>query len=81
MPKLEKDLKALSKGKDLPWDKVGRVLNRCGMQVQNSGSGSHYKVFIIGKAPLTIPVHKGKIKKVYAKKIAEIIGEYISKNG
>ena len=79
MTKLEKELKALSNGKDMPWDKVVRVLNRCGMKVQNPGSGSHYKIFISGRAPITIPVHKGKIKKVYAKKIAEILGEYANK--
>ena len=39
--------------------------------------GSHYKIFVKGKLPLTVPVHNGKIKKIYAKKIAEFLSEFI----
>lgn len=78
MSKLEKRLRELSNGVELPWYQITTLLEGLGMKVQApTGGGSHYKIFVKGKPPLTIPVHNGKIKKVYAKKIAEFLAEFI----
>lgn len=74
---IEKRLRALSEGKDLPWNKVVTLLEHFGAIVQAPSGGSHYRVFIEGKPPLTIPVHNGKIKKVYAKMIAQYLNEFM----
>lgn len=63
MGQIEKRLRALSEGKDLPWTKVVTLLEHYGANVQTPNSGSHFKVFIKGKPPLIIPVHNGRIKK------------------
>lgn len=74
MSTLEKKLRALADGKDLPWDRVVSILRRRGVEVQApSGGGSHFKVFLEGHPPLTIPVHNNRIKKVYAKQIADFL--------
>ena len=78
MGQIEKRLRALSEGKDLPWNKVVTLLEHFGATVQAPGGGSHYKVFIKGKPPLTIPVHNGKIKKVYAKMISDYLHEVMN---
>lgn len=75
---IEKRLRALSEGKDLPWTKVVTLLEHYGANVQTPNSGSHFKVFIKGKPPLIVPVHNGRIKKVYAAKIAEYLNEFIN---
>ena len=78
MSKLEKRLRALASGVELPWGKITALLESLGVNVQApTGGGSHYKIFVKGKAPLTVPVHNGKIKKIYAKKIAEFLSEFI----
>ncbi len=81
MGQIEKRLRALSEGKDLPWNKVVTLLEYYGAKVQPPNSGSHFKVFMHGKAPLIIPVHNGRIKKVYANKIAEYLSEFIDLSG
>ena len=78
MVQIEKRLRALSEGKDLPWNKVVTLLKYFGATVQAPSGGSHYKVFIKGKPPLTIPVHNGKIKKVYAKMISDYLHEVMN---
>ena len=79
MSKLEKRLRALANGVELPWNKIAALLESLGVNVQApTGGGSHYKIFVNGKLPLTVPVHNGKIKKVYAKKIAEFLSEFIN---
>ncbi|MBQ9763622.1 MAG: type II toxin-antitoxin system HicA family toxin [Phascolarctobacterium sp.] len=77
MSKLEKRLRALANGAELPWSKIVALLESLGVVVQNPSGGSHFKIFIKGKTPLTIPVHNGKIKKIYAKKVAEFLSEFI----
>lgn len=79
MSKLEKRLRALASGVELPWGKIVALLESLGVNVQApTGGGSHYKIFVSGKSPLTIPVHNGKIKKIYARKIAEFLSEFIN---
>lgn len=78
MGQIEKRLRALSEGKDLPWNKVVTLLEHFGATVQAPSGGSHYKVFIKGEPPLTIPVHNGKIKKVYAKMISDYLHEVMN---
>ena len=78
MSKLEKRLRALAAGKDLPWDKIVVILEHYGVTVQPPrGGGSHFKVFVEGREPLTVPVHSGKVKKIYAQKISEFLKEFI----
>ena len=77
MSKLEKRLRALASGVDLPWNKIVALLESLCVNVQAPTGGSHYKIFVKGKLPLTVPVHNGKIKKIYAKKIAEFLSEFI----
>ncbi|MBQ7884377.1 MAG: type II toxin-antitoxin system HicA family toxin [Phascolarctobacterium sp.] len=77
MSKLEKRLRALANGAELPWSKIVALLESLGVNVQAPTGGSHYKIFLIGKPPLTIPVHNGRVKKIYAKKIAEFLSEFI----
>jgi predicted RNA binding protein YcfA (HicA-like mRNA interferase family) len=38
-------------------------------------SGSHHVFTKPGKLPISIPVHRGKVKKVYVKKVQKIIEE------
>lgn len=79
MGQIEKRLRALSEGKELPWNKVVTLIEHFGATVQAPRSGgSHYKVFIKGKPTLTIPVHNGKIRKIYAKMISDYLSEYIN---
>lgn len=78
MGKIEKRLRALSEGKDLPWNRVEALLKHFDVTVQEPSSGSHYKVFIKGKPTLIIAVHNGKIKKVYAKMISDYLAEFMN---
>lgn len=50
-------------------------------KVQPPNSGRHFKVFMQGKTPLIIAVHNGRIKKIYANKIAEYLSEFIDLSG
>lgn len=78
MSQIEKRLRDLAAGNELPWYKVAALLVHFGATVQAPNGGSHYKVFIKGKPTLVIPVHNGMIKKVYAKKISDYLEEYIN---
>ena len=39
------------------------------------GGGSHHKIICEGHETIVVPVHNGKIKRVYAKKIAELLAD------
>lgn len=74
MTTLEKKLHALSSGKDLPWHQVVSLLLAFGATVQQpTGGGSHHKIIYPGKETIIVPVHNGKIKKIYASKIANLL--------
>ena len=75
MTSLEKKLRALANGKDLPWDQTKALLERLGAEVKPpTGGGSHFKIRYSDRQSLSIPVHNGKIKKVYARIIANLMG-------
>ena len=68
MTSLEKKLRALANGKDLPWDQTKALLERLGAEViPPRGGGSHFKIVCKGYSTMYIPVHKGSIKKIYAR--------------
>lgn len=74
MTALEKKLRALSNGKDLPWEQTKSLLEKLGAEVKPpTGGGSHFKIRYLGQHSMSIPVHKGKIKKIYAHLIANLI--------
>ena len=76
MTALEKKLLALVNGKELPWSKTAALLEKLGAQIiPPTGSGSHFKIIFPGHDTIVVPVHKGAIKKVYAKKIAELLSD------
>lgn len=72
MGQIEKRLRALSEGKDLPWTKVVTLLEHYGANVQAPNSGSHFKVFIKGKPPLIIPYTMEELKKFMQQKLQSI---------
>lgn len=43
--------------------------------VQTPRGGSHHKIICEGHETIVVPVHNGKIKKVYAKKIADLLAD------
>jgi predicted RNA binding protein YcfA (HicA-like mRNA interferase family) len=49
-------------------------LKRAGWMLKRI-SGSHHVFVKPGKPPISIPVHKNKIKAVYARKIRQILEE------
>ena len=54
MSKLEKRLRALASGVELPWAKITALLESLGVNVQApTGGGSHYK--ILSKERLHLP--------------------------
>ena len=64
MTSLEKKLRALANGKDLPWDQTKAFLERLGAEVISPrSSGSHFKIVCKGYSTMYIPVHKDSIKK------------------
>lgn len=76
MTTLEKKMKALSDGKELPWEQIVSLLESFGAKVEPPrGGGSHYKIICPGHATIIVPVHKGKIKRIYASKIAALLEE------
>lgn len=71
---LEKKLLALAKGKELPWNKIAALLTAYGVLVQPPrGGGSHYKLIYHGHTTIIVPVHNGKVKRIYARKIAALL--------
>ena len=73
MTSLEKKLRALANGRDLPWDQTIALLERLGTEVNPpTGGGSHFKIVCQGYSTMYIPVHKGSIKKIYARQIANL---------
>ena len=76
MSTLEKKLLALAEGKDLPWNKIVALLKAYGVLVQPPrGGGSHFKLICSGHATVVVPVHNGKVKRIYARKIAELLAD------
>ena len=74
MTTLEKRMKALSDGKELPWEKVVTLLEKFGAEVEvPRGGGSHFKIIYPGQDTIIVPVHNGKIKRIYASKIANLL--------
>lgn len=74
MTTLEKRMKALSDGKELPWEKVVTLLEKFGAKVEEPrGGGSHFKIIYPGQDTIIVPVHNGKIKRIYASKIANLL--------
>lgn len=76
MTSLEKKLRALANGKDLPWDQTKALLERLGAEVIPPRSGgSHFKIVCKGYSIMYIPVHKDSIKKIYARQIADLLSD------
>ncbi len=76
MPSLEKKLCALANGRDLPWDQTKALLEKLGAEVKPPiGGGSHFKIVCKGYSTMYIPVHKGSIKKIYARQIADLLND------
>ena len=76
MTTLEKKMKALSAGKELPWEQIVALLENFGAKVEPPrGGGSHFKINYPGHATIIVPVHKGKIKRIYASKVAALLEE------
>ena len=75
MSTLEKKLLALANGKELPWNQIIKILEAYGIIVQTPRGGSHHKIICEGHETIVVPVHNGKIKKVYAKKIADLLAD------
>lgn len=78
MSTLEKKLLALSNAKELSWKQVVNVLKAYDIIVTPPrGGGSHHKILYPGHETIIVPVHNGKIKRIYAKKIAEFLLDVI----
>lgn len=74
MSTLEKRLLELANGRELPWHKIVTLLKSYNVVVQAPrGGGSHYKIIADGYDTIVVPVHKGNIKRIYARKIAELL--------
>ena len=72
MTSLEKKLRALANGKDLPWDQTKALLERLGAEVIPPRSGgSHFKIVCKGYSTMYIPVHKD----IYARQIADLLSD------
>ena len=39
------------------------------------GGGSHFKLICEGHVTIVVPVHNGKVKRIYARKIAELLAD------
>ena len=73
MTSLEKKLRALANGRDLPWDQTKALLEKLGAEVKPpTGGGSHFKIRYSDRQSLSIPVHNGKIN---ARIIANLIDD------
>lgn len=78
MTSLEKKLRALANGRDLPWAQTKALLERLGAEVKPpTGGGSHFKIVCQGYSTMYIPVHKGSIKKIYARQIANLLNDLV----
>lgn len=78
MTSLEKKLRALANGRDLPWDQTKALLERLEAEViPPRGGGSHFKIVCQGYSTMYIPVHKGSIKKIYARQIANLLNDLV----
>ena len=76
MTSLEKKLRALANGQDLPWDQTKAFLEKLGAEVKPpTGGGSHFKIVCKVYSTMYIPVHKGSIKKIYARQIADLLND------
>mgnify|MGYP001025271206 FL=1 len=76
MTSLEKKLRALANGKDLPWDQTKALLEKLGAEVIPPRSGgSHFKIVYKVYSTMYIPVHKDSIKKIYARQIADLLSD------
>ena len=76
MTSLEKKLRALANGKDLPWDRCIAFFGRLGAEVIfPRSSGSRFKIVCKGYSTMYIPVHKDSIKKIYARQIADLLSD------
>ncbi len=74
MSALEKKLLALAQGRELPWSQLAALLAAYGVSAEPPrGGGSHFKLVCPGYDTIIVPVHNGKVKRVYAKKIAELL--------
>ena len=74
MSTLEKRLRALASGKELPWKQVVARLEAYGaMALPPTGGGSHHKIIYPEKETIIVPVHRGYIKKIYASNIAKLL--------
>lgn len=71
MTSLEKKLRALANGKDLPWDQTKALLERLGAEVIPPRSGgSHFKIVCKGYSTI-----KDSIKKIHARQIADLLSD------
>ena len=78
MTSLEKKLRALANGRDLPWDQTKALLEKLGAEViPPRGGGSHFKIVCKGYSTMYIHVHKGSIKKIYARQIANLLNDLV----
>ena len=76
MSTLEKKLLALANGKELPQVQTAALLEKLGAKVlPPTGGGSHFKIIYPGHNTIIVPVHKGKIKRIYASKIADLLSD------
>ena len=76
MSTLEKRLLALANDKELPWSKTAALLEKLGAKIlPPTGGGSHFKIIYPGHDTIIVPVHQGKIKKIYANKIAALLAD------
>lgn len=74
MTRLAKKLRALATGKELPWKQIVSLIEAYGGKVLvPRGGGSHFRIYIEGYDPITVPVHGGKIKRIYAEQIALLL--------
>lgn len=76
MSTLEKRLLELANGKELPWNKIVTLLKAYGIAVEvPRGGGSHYKVIAEGHDTIIVPVHKGAVKRIYARRISQLLAD------
>lgn len=76
MTSLEKKLRALANSRDLPWDQTKALLEKLGVEIiPPHGGGSHFKIVCKEYSTMYIPVHKGSIKKIYARQIANLLND------
>lgn len=74
MTKLDKLVnRILNVPKDMRFDEVKKVLEKCGYKTeQPKGGSSHYTFRKEGCEPITIPKHS-PIKRIYVKMVKEVV--------